>query len=223
MPPLHAGRSAEPVPAAPPIAEPPAEFPAEPTAEPAADRIEAATDPPFGDENREPIPAVLTATRSDVRKPPPARRRAVSGGAIAALAVGGALLLAAVLMFARESIVAALPAAAGVYAALGLGADAVGEGLDIRDVRSDRQSAVDGEALVVAGVVANIADGPRELPLIRVALFDADDEELQSITVSPDRPALPPGETLAFTARLDNPMATARRIKVTFAPRNGDS
>ena len=144
-------------------------------------------------------------------------------GPIAALIVGAVLVALAGLILAREPIVAAVPGAAKLYAMVGLAGEELGAGLDIRDVISAREPAGDGEALVIEGVIANTADAPRDLPLIRVALFDADNEEIQFVTVSPDQPALPPGETVGFTARLDNPAATARRIKVTFAPRDENS
>ena len=133
------------------------------------------------------------------------------------------MIAVAVLILARDPIVAVVPGAAKIYGMVGLSGEELGAGLDIRDVSSAREPTGDSETLVIEGVIANTSNGPRNVPLVRVALFDADNEELQFVMVSPDQIALPPGETIDFMARLENPAATARRIKVTFAPRDESS
>jgi hypothetical protein len=177
-------------------------------------------------ENRvegEPIPAALTATRDEPHRMAQSRFRGVSGGLIAALVVGATMIAVAALILAREPIVAAIPGAAKIYAMVGLAGEELGAGLDIRDVSSTREPTGKNETLVIAGVIANTSNGSKDVPLVRVALFDADNEELQFVTAAPDRRALPPGETVDFTVRLENPAVTARRIKVTFAPRDEKS
>jgi hypothetical protein len=171
----------------------------------------------------EPIPAVLTAATADSQQPAQSRNRRASVGLIAALVVGATMIAVAVLILARDPIVAVVPGAAKIYGMVGLSGEALGAGLDIRDVSSTREPTGDSETLVIEGVIANTSNGSRNVPLVRVALFDADNEELQFVTVSPDQLALPPGETIDFMARLENPAATARRIKVTFAPRDESS
>jgi hypothetical protein len=171
----------------------------------------------------EPIPAVLTATRDETHPFARSRNRRASGGLIAALVVGATMIAVAALILARDPIVAAVPGAAKIYGMVGLAGEELGAGLDIRDVHSTREPTGESETLVIEGVIANTSNGSKDVPLVRVALFDADDEELQFVTVSTDRLALPPGETVDFMARLENPAATARRIKVTFAPRDESS
>lgn len=171
----------------------------------------------------EPIPAVLTAARADSQRPPQSQNRRASVGLIAALVVGATMIAVAVLILARDPIVAVVPGATKIYGMVGLSGEELGAGLDIRDVSSAREPTGDSETLVIEGVIANTSNGPRNVPLVRVALFDADNEELQFVMVSPDQIALPPGETIDFMARLENPAATARRIKVTFAPRDESS
>lgn len=109
-----------------------------------------------------------------------------------------------------------------VYASVGLDVDALGSGLNIIDVSSAREEDDVRETLVVTGVVANVDDEEKPVPLIRVALLDADDDEVQSLIVPPSRRSLSMGERMDFTARLDNPSSVARRIMVTFAPDDHD-
>jgi hypothetical protein len=177
-------------------------------------------------ENRvedEPIPAALTATRDESQRMAQSRFRGSSSGLIAALVVGATMIAVAALILVREPIVAAVPGAAKIYAMVGLAGEELGSGLDIRDVSSTREPTGESETLVIEGVIANTSNGSKDVPLVRVALFDADNEELQFVTAAPDRRALPPGETVDFTVRLENPAVTARRIKVTFAPRDEKS
>jgi len=171
----------------------------------------------------EPIPAILAAAPADTQQRAQSRNQRASGGLIAALAVGATMIAVAVLILARDPIVSVVPGAERIYGMVGLSGEELGAGLDIRDVSSTREPTGDSESLVIEGVIANTSNGSRNVPLVRVALFDADDEELQFVTVSPDELALPPGESIDFMARLENPAATARRIKVTFAPRGESS
>ncbi len=187
--------------------------------------VSAATDrePAVSDlEEPEPIPSVLA--RPAPSKTGPVRRKARRpAAAVAASLLAVVVIVAGLLALARDAVVSIVPAAAPVYAMLGFPAEAVGAGLNIVDVTSSREQTDDGEVLVVAGSVTNVDHDMRPVPLIRVALFDADDDELQAIMVPPDRDTLAPGQRFDFTARLGNPAATARRIKVTFAARDGNA
>lgn len=138
-------------------------------------------------------------------------------------ALGGAILVVALvvgLVLARNTIETAFPGADRWYAMVGL-QRAPGSGLSIGDVTSAREDTETGEALIVEGEVTNISEENRSLPNIRVTVFDADDEELQYVMVTPEQQELAPGERISFVARLDNPQPQARRIKVTFARGEG--
>ncbi|TVR98475.1 MAG: DUF3426 domain-containing protein [Rhodospirillales bacterium] len=172
-------------------------------------------------EESEPLPAALRdAGRVGPAEPQRTRPRRSAwpiAAAVIAVVLIGSL---AGLMIGRDRVTAAFPATAGFYALIGLEVVA-GSGLDIRDVVSTRQETEAGEVLFVEGVVTNPGEATRPLPLIRIALFDAADDELQAITVSPDRLELLPGESINFAATLETPDPQARRVKVTFAPRRG--
>ncbi len=140
---------------------------------------------------------------------------------IAAGAVAAALLLSFGLLAAtRGMVMAAFPGSAGFYGALGLApADAFAEGLEIRGVSSTRSWSDGEQILTVAGDLANVAEQPRSLPMVRVVLVDGSDAEVQEVVVLPPGETLPVGETIRFEARISNPSDTAERIKVSLAPR----
>lgn len=171
----------------------------------------------------EPIPSVLSSppagrgVATGYGSRTPGRLLLIAGSVLAALVV-----VAGLLVLARGPIAAALPFTAGLYEALGLEVDTLGAGLHIVDVASRREASETGETLVVTGVVANVEDEERSVPSIRVMLLDTDDDPLQTEIVTPARRILSPGDRLDFAARLANPSPQARRIMVTFAPREDD-
>jgi hypothetical protein len=140
---------------------------------------------------------------------------------LAAGAVAAALLLSVGLLAATRGLVmAAFPGAAGFYGALGLApTDGFAEGLEIRGVSSTRSWSDGEQILTVAGDLANVAERPRNLPMVRVVLVDGSDAEVQEVVVLPPGETLPVGETIRFEARISNPADTAERIKVSLAPR----
>jgi len=172
----------------------------------------------------EPIPAALREGKSPTERGKQNQKKKPS---IALLAGIGALValivIVVVFVVARGPIVSAVPGAAGLYRSVGLLGDEPGAGLEIRDVRSARQHDGADEILTIEGIVGNVTDQPLELPAIRVSLSDADGEELQFVTVPPKTPTLPPGETMAFEARIVNPSAIVRRVKVKFTSPDGAS
>jgi hypothetical protein len=188
--------------------------------EPAAGKTET----PDGAGEHDPIPIVLTSGPSVVDRASNERKRKARTRLIVALGVAAAVCVAvAVLVVARGPIMSAIPGSAGLYRLVGLGGDEVGAGLEIRDVKWTRDQKGEEEVLTVQGVVANAADAPIELPLVRVSLFSADGAELKFVNVSPEQASLQPGDTAVFEARIVNPEDTAEKIKVSFSPRSGQS
>lgn len=170
----------------------------------------------------EPIPAALREGKSPAERGRQNQKKKPSVAMLAGLgALAALIVIAVVLVVARGPIVSAIPGTAGLYRGVGLLGDELGAGLEIRDVRSARQRDGANEVLTIEGIVANVTDRPLDLPMVRVSLSDADGEELQFVTVPPELPALPPGETVSFEARISNPSAVVRRVKVKFAPPDG--
>ena len=156
---------------------------------------------------------VAPAKGSPLRRPGTAL---LAAGAIAATLLVSVGLLAAT----RGLVLTAFPGAADFYSAVGLGpGESFAEGLEIRSVSSTRSWSDGEQILTVAGDLANVAEQPRSLPMVRVVLVDRSDAEVQEVVVVPPAETLPVGETVRFEARISNPDDSAERIKVSLAPR----
>ena len=162
----------------------------------------------------EPIPESLSAPQTSGDDAEPGNRGKLIIIGAAALVV---VLLGAGLFFGRGLIVSMWPGANNIFSMIGLSADTLGAGLDIRNVKSERETKDDVDILVVRGIVANVGEEPRMVPLIRVSLYNSDDKEVQSVVVTPTKAELKPKATVGFKARLEDPPASARRLEVTFS------
>jgi predicted Zn finger-like uncharacterized protein len=114
------------------------------------------------------------------------------------------LALAGGLVVAREKIIALAPGTAAYYERLGLQA-MIGDGLDLRDVTSERRS-VDGESqLIVRGTVVNVSGRVRTVPRLRASLIDANGTELADWTFRADSSELQPGGSTVFETVTNDP------------------
>lgn len=127
-----------------------------------------------------------------------------------AATIGWILLLVVVVaigaggLLAREQIIAALPGSEPLYEMLGL-KKVLGEGLDLQDVTSVRQT-IDGErALVIRGVIVNTTGRPRIVPRLQASLTDTGGAELTSWIFASDSSELPPGGITTFETQTANP------------------
>lgn len=140
-------------------------------------------------------------------------RRAIAKREIASRSSSGVgwLIFLAVLValvagawLGREAIIAALPGTVALYEMVGL-EETVGEGLDLRDVISERRT-VDGvPQLLVEGTIVNVSERPRPVPMLRASLVDADGVELSTWTFAADTQSLPPGGFTTFKTEATNP------------------
>ena len=135
---------------------------------------------------------------------------------LAAVLVLVPAVLGAGLFFGRAQVVDLWPRAGPLYAMIGFPVDTLGAGLEFRDVKSERLVENGADMLVVGGRIDNITDQPRDIPLIRVALVDASNEEIRSLVVSPNKGRIPAGASIRFKARLENPPGMASGLEVTF-------
>jgi hypothetical protein len=134
------------------------------------------------------------------------------------LALGAALAVVVAwsgLVAARTRILTAIPAAAPVYAALGLDFSARSMGFETLVSRIAEE---DGrQILVVEGEIRNLARGPQAAPPIKLAVLDAAGQALYTWTAAPAKSRLRAGETATFRARLAAPPAGGREVRVRLA------
>ncbi|HUO55253.1 MAG TPA: DUF3426 domain-containing protein [Rhodoblastus sp.] len=122
---------------------------------------------------------------------------------------------------ARAQIVRFIPAAQPFYAALGL--DATPRRMKIEHVVS-RLADEDGRPiLLVEGVIRNLAAAPRPAPRMRLAVLDADSQEIYHWTAAPPKARVAAGETMEFRARLAAPPKEGREVRVRFADAAGSA
>lgn len=116
---------------------------------------------------------------------------------LAAIAAGG--------YFGRMQIVAAVPAAEKLYRMAGIPVEPpLGEGLELRDVRSARRL-IDGEKVVVIeGLVANVSDTPRPVPQLRASVTDGSGAQVDAWVFSAKDASLPPGGVTQFETSTRN-------------------
>ncbi|MBF0168968.1 MAG: zinc-ribbon domain-containing protein [Alphaproteobacteria bacterium] len=167
----------------------------------------------------DPIPEVFTKTGAQAK---PEGRSKLFGALILLLTViivlGG---LAAGAYFLRTKVVEMWPDATAFYEAVGIEAEALGAGLKFRNVTSERVIENNVEMLVVRGVIANISDKSRDLPLVKLSLYDGANLVVgEKVTPPPER-SIAPNEETGFKVSIESPAAAARRFEVTFAPRPG--
>jgi hypothetical protein len=162
----------------------------------------------------EPIPGALAP---DEGAGEGRRRSGGWSGPIAAIAVLALLIGAgAGLYFGRDTVMRMVPMTKEIYSRLGLGGEALGAGLDIRSVASERVNEGGVEVLAVRGVIANISPIERAVPNLRVALFDANNRMVQSADSAPAKARLAPAGEMGFRIGLRDPSPLARRLEVTF-------
>jgi len=114
-------------------------------------------------------------------------------------------VLGAGLYFGRTQIVAAVPAAAELYRMAGLTFEPpLGDGLELREVKSVRRL-IDGQRVVVIeGLVANISDRSVEVPKLRASVTDATSTQVEEWVFSARDNALPPGGVTQFETSTRN-------------------
>jgi len=156
-----------------------------------------------------------------IRRPtPPKPVKTRNLGAIAALgsSVVAIMIIGAVVVLGRGNIVARWPILNAAYAAVGLQAEPIGTGLELRGINSAMVPAGGKVSLVVAGEVANISSIPRSVPPLTIHLRDGTNKVIASWKIFPAPGKLPPGETMPFQTSMASPPAAASSAVVTFQP-----
>ena len=158
----------------------------------------------------EDVPAVFT---SPLTKKPESKGGFLKFMIMSILVIGG---IGAGLFYGRETIIEYVPQAEEFYAMAGLEDKSLGAGLEIRGVKSERDDTAGKDAIIVWGTISNITEKVRPVPMIRVSLYDARNEEVQFVMAKPEKGQLDGGAEIGFKSRLVDPVPTARRLEVTF-------
>ena len=154
--------------------------------------------------------------RPAIVKPP--KQRNVIGLAAWGAAAAAVLAIVAVAVLGRAEIVARWPSLNGIYAKVGLPAEPVGAGLELREVNSAIVTSSGKPSLVVAGEVANISSIPRSIPPLTIRLRDGTNNVIATWKIFARPGKLPPGDTMPFQTSMASPPAGASSAVVTFGP-----
>jgi hypothetical protein len=127
----------------------------------------------------------------------------------------GLVVVLSLLFIFRQSLVAAWPPMARLYAAVGI-ETALPPGLEFRNLRYERTGEGAQAVLQVTGEVVNLGKEPLPVPPVRVALLDGAQHELSQEMTAATALELAPGATATFDLRMLNPPAEAVQVAVTF-------
>ena len=137
-------------------------------------------------------------------------------------AIGWAVLVIVVVgvlggsILARESIVRWWPPSKALFELAGLSVEKVGEGLEIRNVKSSQKVEDEKPTLIVSLEVANVSNRPIELPKMQGSLLDVRQRVVHAWLIVPPQQRLAAGKVLAFDTSVPAVPPNARRIAVTF-------
>lgn len=162
----------------------------------------------------DPIPGVFMEDDEDDEDEPKERSIGKIIGIAAAVLIVGLIGAAFAL---KSMVIEMIPASAALYDMIPFGGESIGDGLEIGQVKSARETEGGIEVLIVRGIITNISDEKRQVPMISVALFDGDDNRVQHIVTAPLSNQLAAGENVGFKARLMEPSPLARRLAVSFS------
>ena len=164
----------------------------------------------------EPLPQMINP--QEAGDAPPAKRSILK---LIGIGVGGFLIISlAVLYFARGMIIDLFPFTNAVYGIVGLG-EKIGAGLNLGKPKTEYATEDGKPILVIQGVIANISEDTRPVPMLKVVLRDADKNEVQSKIAPPARSELPAGERIRYKINIIEPSPQARGIAVIFV-KSGD-
>ncbi|MDD9875844.1 MAG: FxLYD domain-containing protein, partial [Magnetovibrio sp.] len=101
------------------------------------------------------------------------------------------------------------------YEMIGLG-ETIGAGLNLGKPEMQYGTERGKPSLVVRGIITNVKDETRPVPMIKVILRDRDNKEVQSKIAPPLRNELPAGERMNYKITVVDPSPLAHKIAVFF-------
>ncbi len=142
------------------------------------------------------------------------REAALGGAGLGAAALSVALGVGAAMIW-RGDVVGALPATAGVYAALGLPVNRVG--LVIEAVSAEPALEDGHAALAVYGTLRNVVDRQTEAPPLRIVLYNVQGQKVAARIATPPGLRIPAGGEKRFAVAILDPPLAAHNLEVSFA------
>jgi predicted Zn finger-like uncharacterized protein len=145
-----------------------------------------------------------------------ASRQAMRRGSL----VGWSTLAAVVCVFmafgywGRVEVVKLFPAAASIYAKIGLPVNV--RGLEFANVRYLREFENGVPILNVTGEIINVTDEMLQVPRVRFGLYDVSQHEVYHWTMAIGREPLEPADAVTFSTRLAAPPEAAREVQIRF-------
>lgn len=115
----------------------------------------------------------------------------------------------------RTSIVAAYPPIAKIYSLVGINPDLVGRGLTIQNEKATVDRAAENKLLFTAEIHTSLSERT-DIPIIRGALVDSNEQELFVWFFEADKPDILPGEVVIFETEVENPPSGAVRADFQF-------
>jgi hypothetical protein len=127
------------------------------------------------------------------------------------------LIVDALLVGWRDEFVRVMPQTASFYSMLGLNVNLRGMAFDGVGTTTEQSDGV--PVLVIEGNIVNDSGKVEDVPRLKFSVRNASGQEVYSWTAAPPRPALTPGEAVAFHSRLASPPVEAHDILVRFVTR----
>ncbi len=150
------------------------------------------------------------------RKPKEEKKAPVMAWVILLVLLAGT---AAAGFFFRDGIVSAYPPIAKVYSWIGLDDNLSLNGLIPSTNEATAIQSEDGLRLVITGQVTSNLGDRVDMPMLRGALVDNNQQELHVWMFEADKPDILPGETVTFSTEILNPPAGVMNAIFTLVPR----
>jgi predicted Zn finger-like uncharacterized protein len=175
---------------------------------------ESESPPPEGDAE---APAPEPASKPAPGKAAGTGRHLARKITLSALAAAAAvIILAGGAVFLQPQITGMVPAAASLYAKMGLEMDIPGLGLKIVEPKPSKRVEGDTEILEVVGEIRNETEKPMPIPAMQARLLDGDGKPLEVWQFRATKSQIAPGESVGYKTEFRNPPNKAERLDITF-------
>jgi len=150
----------------------------------------------------------------DLREKPHKGSTAALWVVLVLLVLGG---LGGATYYFQDQVVDLVPEAGDLLAQAGLRHEKPGAGLELRKAGTPERFVLnDVDVLVVRGIIANISDRIRAVPMMKLVLLDKAGQPVQEKLSRPPATALDPQGTASFKILLERPDPSAVEVVVVF-------